>query len=265
MGVNAPPRPAPRRSVPQQPRAAGTLSLVPPRAELRGRAGPGRTPGSRTRPPGPAGGGIGRAPAWAQPPWSSGRRSFGSWRGAPWGGCTGELGGVPGRGRVRMPPFHPGVDGQREKREDTLAWCGEAHPAVQDSVLWMLSSILSGPLSPPPRLHLTPPWAFFFEIVYPSLFSGSTCLLSFYFISVSTLWVPLPLTSGSLSPPSDQEPLGSVLTLPLAPLPLFHSGPLVPTLISVSLVISDCSPGLLSSHPGSPHLSSFSGSVPRGV
>lgn len=147
MGVNAPPRPAPRRSVPQQPRAAGTLSLVPPRAELRGRAGPGRTPGSRTRPPGPAGGGIGRAPAWAQPPWSSGRRSFGSWRGAPWGGCTGELGGVPGRGRVRMPPFHPGVDGQREKREDTLAWCGEAHPAVQDSVLWMLSSILPGPLS----------------------------------------------------------------------------------------------------------------------
>lgn len=135
-----------------------------------------------------------------------------------------------------------------------------------DAVLHPAWSIISLPRQPP-RLHLTPPWAFCFEIVYPSLFSGSlsTCLLSFYFRSVSTLWVLLPLTSGSLSPPSDQEPLGSVLTLPLAPLPLFLSGPLVPTLISVSLVISDCSPGLLSSHPGSPHLSSFSGSVPRGI
>lgn len=104
MGVHAPPRPDAESAT-----ALGSGHSQPgsPRAELRGRAGPGRTPGSRTRPPGPAGGGIGRGPAWAQPPWSSGRRSFGSWRGAPWGGCTGEPGGVPGRGRMRMPPFHP--------------------------------------------------------------------------------------------------------------------------------------------------------------
>lgn len=172
MGVNAPPRPAPRRSVPQQPRAAGTLSLVPPRAELRGRAGPGRTPGSRTRPPGPAGGGIGRAPAWAQPPWSSGRRSFGSWRGAPWGSCTGELGGVPERGMVRMPPFHPGADGQKEER---TPWHGVGRPTQ----LFRIPScgccypILPGPLCPRPPTCTSPHLglAFFFEIVYPSLFS----------------------------------------------------------------------------------------------
>lgn len=71
-----------------------------------------------------------------------------------------------------MPPFHPRADEQREKREDTLAWCGEAHPAVQDSVLWMLLShpawsIMPSPTCTSPHLGL----AFFFEIVYPSLFS----------------------------------------------------------------------------------------------
>lgn len=159
------PRPAPPPDV-QSGYSPGQLALsawFPPRAELRGRAGPGRTPGSRTRPPGPAGGGIGRAPAWAQPPWSSGRKSFGSWRGAPWGSCIGELGGVPGRGMVRIPPFHPGADEQKEKREDTLAWCGEAHPAVQDSVLWMLLSHPAWSIIPPPlHLHLTPPGACLF-------------------------------------------------------------------------------------------------------
>lgn len=148
------PRPAPTLS-PLQPWAAGTRSLVPPRAELRGRAGPGRTPGSRTRPPGPAGGGIGRGPAWAQPPWSSGRRSFGSWRGAPWGGCTGEPGGVPGMVRMRMPPFHP-----RGRREATPRH-GVGRPThlfrIPSCQCWpstLLSS--SSPPSPPsPAPHPT--------------------------------------------------------------------------------------------------------------
>lgn len=135
VGVDAPPRPDAESAT-----ALGSGHSQPgsPRAELRGRAGPGRTPGSRTRPPGPAGGGIGRRPAWAQPPWSSGRRSFGSWRGAPWGSCTGEPGGVPGRVRMRMPPFHPRAT-DRGSKEATPRHGGEAHPSVQDSVLSMLS------------------------------------------------------------------------------------------------------------------------------
>lgn len=158
-GCPAPPRPPTLSPV----TAPGSWHSQPgsPRAELRGRAGPGRTPGSRTRAPGPAGGGIGRGPAWAQPPWSSGRRSFGSWQGAPWGGCTGELGGVPGRGKVRTPPLLPGADRPREKRDDILAWCGEAHPSVQDSVLSLLFSHLAWSIIFFP-LYLTPPWACLF-------------------------------------------------------------------------------------------------------
>lgn len=177
VGVDAPPRPDAESAT-----APGSGHSQPgsPRAELRGRAGPGRTPGSRTRPPGPAGGGIGRGPAWAQPPWSSGRRSFGSWRGAPWGGCTGEPGGVPGRVRMRMPPFHLRAT-DRGRREATPRHCvgRPTHlfriPSCQccPSTLPSSSSFPPPPWSPAPRARL------FFGIMCSSLFSGSlsTCLL----------------------------------------------------------------------------------------
>lgn len=202
MGVDAPPRPDAESAT-----ALGSGHSQPgsPRAELRGRAGPGRTPGSRTRPPGPAGGGIGREPAWAQPPWSSGRRSFGSWRGAPWGGCTGEPGGVLGMVRVRMPPFHPKAADREgeERRHPGTVWGGPPICSGFRPVSAVLPPCLIHHRSPSPSRPRTSPYLgldFSLGLCIPP-YSLDLCPPVFYFRYVSSLWVLFP--TGCLSRLSD--------------------------------------------------------------
>lgn len=72
------PAPPPTLSPVTASRQPALAASFPPSGAA-GPAGPGRTPGTRTRPPGPAGGGIGGGrQQQGQPPWSSARRSFGS-------------------------------------------------------------------------------------------------------------------------------------------------------------------------------------------
>lgn len=175
-----------------------------------GPAGPGRTPGTRTRPPGPAGGGIGGGyRPRGQPPCSSTRRSFGSWRVAPSGGCTGELGGGPGRGRGQGPERTP-----IPTRAQTHRWTGDTRIGGSTH----LSSFLPPPPTAPLSLvlscsssglfcwpHPTPVWTLFSGTVCSPL-SGSlnpcptSGALFTPLLSASFLWTSGPLSLGSLVP-----------------------------------------------------------------
>lgn len=194
MGGASPcPTPPPTLSPVTAPRQPALAASFPPSGAA-GPAGPGRTPGTRTRPPGPAGGGIGgggRDQQQGQPPWSSARRSFGSWRVVPSGGCTGEHGGGPGRGRAlgseEDAHFHLGAVGQLDRR---YPWVG-GHPSVQFSPSVSDGAALPSLVSSIILLRPTPSQALLFSLgLYIPLVWVSDSLPRFWVsVHLSSLWL----------------------------------------------------------------------------
>ena len=184
------PHPTPDAESSDSPQTARTRSLLPPERSCgAGRAG--ADPGypdaaARARGRGDRRGGGDQQQG--QPPWSSARRSFGSWRVVPSGGCTGERGGDPGRGRglgsEEDAHSHLGADGQLDRR---YPWVG-GHPSVQFSPSVSDGAALPGLVSSIIFLRPTPYQALFFSLgLYIPLVWVSDCLPRF--------WVSVHLSS----------------------------------------------------------------------
>lgn len=151
-GALSPPAPPPTPSPLTAPRQPAHAASFPPSGAA-GPAGPGRTPGTRTRPPGPAGGGIG-----------GGTGGRGSHHGVPSGGVSEASGSRPREAApvsvVRVLGGEQAGEGPRRTHIPTWAetdgWRGDTRGWASTHLSVLFSPSSDGPLSlmqPRPSSH----------------------------------------------------------------------------------------------------------------
>lgn len=204
-GASPPPAPPPTPSPATAPRQPAHAASFPPSGAA-GPAGPGRTPGTRTRPPGPAGGGIG-----------GGTGGRGSHHGVPSGGVSEASGSCP---REAAPVSVVRVlggkepEGPRRTHIPSRAWTDRWTGDTRGWRFRFSPSFFRGPLSlvqshPSPRSFFRAPphprlYPFFLSWVSdppPHFWSPFTYLHSASFLRISApFWVSVPHPLKSLLP-----------------------------------------------------------------